>query len=424
MSSAVDSEIERSQDRALRLFEYLRRLAELRTAPVRDVNEYAQVLWFDRLPREPECQVVTTGQPLGAFDWVVVDRPEAPSRPRLPPNLAQWVDEAELDDPAADPQLRAAAELGTRVHGADGAEVERRELRILDQHPEVSAAWRQYRVNEEEARAVVEQVAKCCADPAYDGASMGVASLLGEAQAMRIRDLLVERVGPDEMVARRIKCGDAYAFQGDERQVMFLSMVVAPAEDGRRLPARTQKGDRQRFNVAASRAQNQLWLFHSVQPENLNPDCVRASLLGHFLNPPPALDAPEVAGEVRPDVLCEPFDSLFEQRVYLRIRARGYEVVPQQRVHGYRIDLVVFGEGSRLAVECDGDAWHGPERYEQDMARQRDLERCGWRFFRVRASEFNRDPDAALAPLWTQLAEREIWPSRAAPRAEEQTPVA
>jgi hypothetical protein len=38
----------------------------------------------------------------------------------------------------------------------------------------------------------------------------------------------------------------------------------------------------------------------------------------------------------------------------------------------------------RLAVECDGDEWHGPDRYEQDMARQRDLERAGWQFVRFR----------------------------------------
>jgi hypothetical protein len=77
--------------------------------------------------------------------------------------------------------------------------------------------------------AIVEQIASCCADPAYDGASMGVISLLGSAQAKRIHDLLVERIGPEEIVARRIKCGAAYAFQGDERAVMFLSMAVTPS---------------------------------------------------------------------------------------------------------------------------------------------------------------------------------------------------
>jgi very-short-patch-repair endonuclease len=56
--------------------------------------------------------------------------------------------------------------------------------------------------------------------------------------------------------------------------------------------------------------------------------------------------------------------------------------------HRYRIDLVVEGMQGRLAVECDGDQWHGPDRYEQDMARQRDLERAGWNFVRIRGGDF------------------------------------
>jgi restriction endonuclease-like protein len=57
----------------------------------------------------------------------------------------------------------------------------------------------------------------------------------------------------------------------------------------------------------------------------------------------------------------------------------------------------------RLAVECDGDQWHGPDRYEQDMARQRDLERAGWQFVRVRGGDFYRDRAKALEPLWAEL---------------------
>jgi len=97
-------------------------------------------------------------------------------------------------------------------------------------------------------------------------------------------------------------------------------------------------------------------------------------------------------------------------------------VIPQYEVHNFRIDLVVVGERTRLAVECDGEAWHGPEQYARDVARQRDLERCNWRFFRLRESEFYRDPDAALAPLWDLLKERGIWPRSYEPEPEP-TPV-
>ena len=94
-------------------------------------------------------------------------------------------------------------------------------------------------INRDEAHELVEAIVACIGDPAYDDRSMGVISLTGEHQARYVERLLLERIGPDEMLRRRIKCGDAYAFQGDERDVMFLSMVAAPTDKGNRLPALT-----------------------------------------------------------------------------------------------------------------------------------------------------------------------------------------
>jgi len=85
-------------------------------------------------------------------------------------------------------------------------------------------------INPPEAQAIVDQIIKCCQDPAYENKSIGVISLLGEYQARYIEHLLKDQLGPEEMEKRQLHCGDAYAFQGDERDVMFLSMVVAPTE--------------------------------------------------------------------------------------------------------------------------------------------------------------------------------------------------
>jgi very-short-patch-repair endonuclease len=71
---------------------------------------------------------------------------------------------------------------------------------------------------------------------------------------------------------------------------------------------------------------------------------------------------------------------------------------------GYRIDMVVEGaDGRRLAVECDGDRYHGPEQWRQDMRRQRILERVGWRFWRCFASSYYRNPDATIDDLVSML---------------------
>ncbi|MEY2195403.1 hypothetical protein AB7942_22105 [Neobacillus sp. BF23-41] len=62
-------------------------------------------------------------------------------------------------------------------------------------------------------------------------------------------------------------------------------------------------------------------------------------------------------------------------------------------------------------MECDGDHWHGPYQYDYDMNRQRILERCGWRFWRVRGSEYYYNPEKALDSLWETLKQYQIEPS-------------
>jgi very-short-patch-repair endonuclease len=146
-----------------------------------------------------------------------------------------------------------------------------------------------------------------------------------------------------------------------------------------------------------------MWLFHSVGPEHLSVNDLRASLLSYVLNPPPALST-AVPAEVTAGDPHPAFRSLFEQQVFLRIRERGFHVTPKVEVNGCGIDLVITGATGRLAVGCDGQDWHGSEEQrEADLDRERELKRAGWRFWRVRESEFHYDPDAALATLWETL---------------------
>ncbi|WP_328854375.1 AAA domain-containing protein [Microbispora hainanensis] len=256
-----------------------------------------------------------------------------------------------------------------------------------------------------EAEAIVERIIQCAEDPAYEDRTFGVVVLQGNGQVHLIHNLLLDQLDPKEWEKRRLRVGTPPDFQGDERDVVFLSMVIAE-----RRSAVTSTEWQRRFNVAASRAKDQMWLFHSVSPDLLSPVCLRRSLLAYMLNPPPALGR-EPLSDVTPDEPHRDFDSLFEQRVFLRIRERGYHVVPQYEVNGRRIDLVVSGAQGRLAVECDGDRWHGtPEQLENDLDRERELKRAGWQFWRVRESEFYFDQEAALAPLWAELDRRGIRP--------------
>lgn len=95
--------------------------------------------------------------------------------------------------------------------------------------------------------------------------SFGVISLLGDEQALLIETLLRQRLSPDEFARHRLLCGNAAQFQGDERDVMFLSMVDSPPENGQLTIRDSGPQDvyKKRYNVAVSRARDQLWIVHS-----------------------------------------------------------------------------------------------------------------------------------------------------------------
>ncbi len=264
----------------------------------------------------------------------------------------------------------------------------------------VEDGYRKGDVNLPEARFIVDEIKAIVADPNMGGRSIGVVSLLADKQALMIWERLTDELGPEIMQRHRITCGDARTFQGKERDIMFLSMVSAPNEVGAPLSRDTFA---QRFNVAASRARDRMYLVRSVEPDDLsNADKYRRSLITHFA-------APFAQDEMRAEDLRTLCESPFERDMYDELTQRGYWVTPQVRVSQYRIDMVVEGHNdARLAVECDGDKYHGAEKWTDDMQRQRVLERAGWVFWRCFASAFIRRRKEVLDDLLKTLAERGI----------------
>ncbi|WP_312033655.1 MULTISPECIES: AAA domain-containing protein [unclassified Rhodococcus (in: high G+C Gram-positive bacteria)] len=261
--------------------------------------------------------------------------------------------------------------------------------------------------NRPEALAIVDAIVACLSDEAYDGKTFGVVVLQGQSQVDVIQNELLTRLDIDVWDERRLRIGTPPDFQGDERHVILLSMVVAPEQQ---ISAMTKNDYQRRYNVAASRAQDQLWLFHSRTADSLRSTDLRHSLLTYMQSTSPAPADPMPGGVTR-DERHRDFDSLFEQRIYLDIVARGYHVNPQVEVNSRRIDLVVTGAAGRLAVECDGDAFHtSPEQVRADMERERELKRCGWEFWRIRESEYYLDPVGSLSGLWAELDKRGISP--------------
>lgn len=261
------------------------------------------------------------------------------------------------------------------------------------------------KVNEKEALTIASLTMACTEQPEYKDASFGIISMLGDEQAVLIDGLLQRYLPFSEYSRRRIQCGNSAQFQGDERDVIFLSVVDAATGEGP-LNMRTegqQNMYKKRFNVAASRARNQMWVVYSLDPEiDLKPGDLRRRLIQHAKDPGALMRLLETQEERT--------ESEFERLVMQRLIQAGYRVKAQCAVGAYRIDMVVEGGGKRLAVECDGDRWHTEENLKDDMARQMILERMGWRFVRIRGGQFFRNPDKAMEPVFEWLGVLGILP--------------
>ncbi|WP_158539608.1 AAA domain-containing protein [Meiothermus sp. QL-1] len=254
--------------------------------------------------------------------------------------------------------------------------------------------YRNGKTNPVEARRIVELIKACIDNPLYTGKTFGVISMVGDEQALLIENLLHQELSPTELQNRRLLCGNPAQFQGDERDVIFISLV--DTSEGAPLPLRDSESWRQRFNVAASRAKDQMWVVYSLDPTaDLKPGDLRRLLIEHALNPENALTQIRVEGAKA--------ESPFEREVLKHLSKAGFRVRAQYPVGSYRIDLVVESNGRKVAIGCDGDRYHPPEKWPEDLERQRVLERLGWRFIRVRGSSFYRDPESTMRWLTGEI---------------------
>lgn len=212
---------------------------------------------------------------------------------------------------------------------------------------------------------------------------------MGKDQAILIDTLLTQELEPSNYNKHKILCGDAANFQGDERDVIFLSMIDSSRSNGP-LSLSIRNDHIQRYNVAVSRAKDQVWLIHSLdRSKDLKERDLRKNLLDYAYSYSNRNNMLNEAQQLA--------DSPFEKAVSNYLIGKGYKIVAQWPVGAYRIDMVAIDGIKKVAIECDGERWHsGEEKIRADMERQTILERLGWQFIRIRGSEYYSNPEKAM----------------------------
>ena len=273
------------------------------------------------------------------------------------------------------------------------------------------------RINAIEAEAVADAVAEHARTSQH--LSLGVVTF-STAQRDAIGDLLEMKRRSDDgldVFLREGKGEDVFVknlenVQGDERDVIFVSVGYGPRVEGARLDSMgfgpvSREGGERRLNVLFTRARSRCEIFCSFASGDIDPDRARgegARILKRFLQ------YAETGVLVEHIPTFQDADSPFEETVAYVMEGLGYKVDKQVGSAGFKIDLAVRHPDQpgryMLAVECDGATYHRALwARERDRLRQEVLENMGWRFYRIWSTDWFYRRGEAIQKLKAALEE-------------------
>lgn len=197
--------------------------------------------------------------------------------------------------------------------------------------------------------------------------------------------------------------------QGDERDVIFISVTYARSNDGKLRynfgPLNGQNGWR-RLNVLVTRARRIMRVFSSMKGDEISPaasSSVGPRLLREFL-----MYAELGRLESTIASATAKAESPFEQEVIRELTLRGVNILPQVGFAGYRIDIGVVDDVSPgkflCGIECDGVSYHSAETArDRDRLRQQVLESRGWTIHRVWSTDWFKDRQGQIDRLMSLI---------------------
>ena len=215
-------------------------------------------------------------------------------------------------------------------------------------------------INVIEANAVVHALRDLVLSKGYLG-SIGVVTPF-RAQA----NAITEAVNKDDklvaiLVQRGFLADTVHKFQGDERDIMFFSPVLASGLSSG--ASGFLRSNRNLFNVAITRARAQLIV---VGDRTACGNC-DVEYLSKFASYAATLDSQseekikEQSGDCGPSypIVANPESvSDWEKDFYVAAYKAGFRLIPQYPVEKYRVDFLMVSGERRLAIEIDGERYH------------------------------------------------------------------
>lgn len=192
--------------------------------------------------------------------------------------------------------------------------------------------------------------------------------------------------------------------QGDERDVIFISIGYGRTEDGKVPmsfgPLNNEGGER-RLNVLITRAKSRCEVFTNITANDMNPGPnakfgIRAlkSFLYYAQHGKFESDKEEIITKPQP----------FEEIIAQSLRDNGYIVREKVGSTGFYIDLAIVDHDNPgryiLGICCDGKSYEtAKSARDRDRLRTIVLEGMGWKLFNVWSTDWFRNPQGELRLL-------------------------
>ena len=285
----------------------------------------------------------------------------------------------------------------------------------------VPNAKKQGKVNVLEAERLVEWLHNALAtDSMLREATVGIISLGGTEQARRLRALVLARFTDSQIARHSLVVGDPSSFQGDERDLILLSLTAVPGE---RSTTATVGTDAQRkYNVALSRARDRMVLFRSIGIEHVtNAEDLRLWTLQFFAR----AGAPiHLAGRstgagggsrgATSSAAQRDGSSGLESQLCAFLASLGFRFSTECALGGAVVIVEDAEEDGRLCVCLDGGMGATYLDFRDERRAQTALERTGWKFHRAWRASWLVDRARCETELLVALKAANIHPESSA----------
>ena len=262
-----------------------------------------------------------------------------------------------------DPTQVKKVPFGAGVHGCN--------IQGVCQRGDKGKSWR----NEAEIEIVCQLVRQLKEEEGYGGFSIGIVTPFSQQQ----RDIESKLIDLD--LLKGVTVGTAHRFQGDERDVMIFSPVVAKGISDSAV--HWVETPRNLINVAVTRAREALFVVGDFNACRQQP-----GILGELIR------YVETVTLLR-DTSC------FELDLFSWMVLKGYNPTVHQWIADIEVDFVLSHQGTRLAIEVDGS--QHAQQVAQDQARDAFLMGQGYKVLRVSPRAIEETPAIVLRDIAREL---------------------